>query len=243
MPAAVYFVTTPRGGLRAASAAAAARIYVRAYGHAAARTTHFLSVIGRVDRAPLSTKEEGEIGRAIDDTTKKGRKRNPSKADENRRRYGGPTKPKFKVGDRVCDKDGGRPGVVSWVGGYTEGWAPYQGKGPHYTGMIEGSPGYYTYKVQEDNDGPRVTRNEINLVRCKAKPKRKSNPTRWEARAVGLGVVGTYSTKDQAKKRLEAMHAANVRAGASSGPVRWSSWAGGGKGALYFGVYSIRRAS
>lgn len=85
------------------------------------------------------------------------RKRNPSQG------YGGHPKPKFKVGDRVSDLDGERPGVIDHIGSY---------QGASYGG--------WAYKVQEDN-GPRTFRLESGLMRVK----RRKNPL-----TAGLG--GTY---------------------------------------------------
>lgn len=105
-------------------------------------------------------------------------------------------KPKFQIGDRVCDLDGGRPGTVGFIGSWVEGWephlTPHGGKGAFAYGgtPVEGSAGYWTYKVQQDS-GPRHTRNEPNLRKLKKseekKPAktRKSNPwTKAEAEAL-----------------------------------------------------------
>lgn len=139
-------------------------------------------------------------------------------------------KPKFKYGDRVCDLDGGRPGVISFIGSWVPGWNAYRsapgGSGvfAHSGHDIEGSPGYYTYKVQQD-DGPRHTRNEPNLRRCTAAENRaakaRKNPGigdyasagRRAAARVGAAVAGQARILAEQARQAAALEAERRRPG------------------------------
>lgn len=119
------------------------------------------------------------------DAWQHGRKENPRQP-----------KPKFSLGDRVCDLDGGRPGTVGFIVGYTEGWQPHTsapggvGVFAHSGHPIEGSKGYWVYKVQEDN-GPRHHRNEPNLRKLKkSEDHRVALSLAWEKTGKNLRAFG-----------------------------------------------------